>query len=245
MAKIGFKGQLTGSVGPVYYRTLNGSSCIQTKPGRGNVKQTEATRQSASDFGRASSMAKAIRESLFPVLQHHSDTAFYRRFAAKVNAATQDGNPQPKGSRSLIDGNLALLSHIDCNTASPFSEYCKGSPELSLSDSNVLTIALPELQVIESITPYTDATDAELAFLVTVINPQTNTQSHAELFKFAIPLSNATIPARQWTTASLPENQLIVVTAAVFYYRRNALVGLIGLNGKEFHPCEVVGVLRG
>lgn len=244
MAKIGFKGQLTGSVGPVYYRTFNGNSYIQTKPGRGNVKQTVATQKSASDFGRASSMAKAIRESLFPVLQHHSDTAFYRRFAAKVNAATQDGNPQPKGSRSLIDGNLALLSHIDCNTASPFSEYCKLSAELSLSDSNVLTISLPELQATESITTYADATDAELAFLVTVINPQDNTQTQAELFKLAIPLTNATISARQWTTASLPENQLIVVAAAVFYYRNNSLAGMIGLNGKGFHPCEVVGVFR-
>lgn len=245
MAKIDIKGQLRGSVGPVTYHTYNGNSYIQSKPGKGNVKQSEATRLSASDFGRASSLAKTIRECLFPIVQHHSDPAFYRRFAAKVNAAAQDGNPQPKGSRSLINGNLAALASIDCNTATPFGDYCGLSPELSLSDSNALTIALPGFWVQEGIAPHADATDAELAFLITAINPETNTESHAELFKLQLPLRNGLIPAHQWTTATLPENRLIVIAAAVFYYRRNNLAGMIGLNGKGFHPCEVVGVLRG
>lgn len=244
MARLDSKGHLKGSVGPVTYHSYNGNVYIQAKPGRGFVKQTTGTKKSASDFGRASSLAKAIRNSLFPILQNHSDTSFYRRFTANINAATQDANPQPKGSRSLIDGNLALLEHIDCNTASPFSTYCTLSPELTLSDSGQLTISLPEFTVLEHIAQIPDATHATLAFLATVINPDTNTQSHAELFKLELPLTDSLIPAQQWTTAVLPQGQLIVVASAVFYYRNNNLAGMVGLNSREFHPCEVSGVLR-
>lgn len=245
MAKLDSKGQLKGSVGPITYHTYNGNVYLQTKPGRGNVIQTDATQNSASDFGRASSIAKAIRTSMFPILQNHSDNAFYRRFTTKINAATQDGNPQPKGSRSLMYGNLSLLGHTDCNTASPFASYCSLAPALSLTDSRQLTIALPEFRVPEHITAPDDATDAVLAFLVTVINPDTNTESHADLFRLELRLTDNLIPAQQWTTAILPEAQLIIVASAVFYYRNNSLAGMVGLNGKEFHPCEVSGVLRG
>lgn len=244
MARLGLKGQIGGSVGPVTYLAYNGTTYIRTKPGKGGVKQSSETKKSASDFGRASSLAKAIRNSLFPILQNHSDTSFYRRFTANVNAATQDGNPQPKGSRSLMEGNLSLLERIDCNTASPFSTYCTPSPELTLSDSGQLTIALPEFTVLEHIAQIPDATHATLAFLATVINPDTNAQSHAELFKLELALTNSLIPAQQWTTAVLPQGQLIVVASAVFYYRNNNLAGMVGLNSREFHPCEVSGVLR-
>lgn len=245
MAKIDIKGHLRGGVGPIAYRTFNGSLIVQSKPGRGNVKQTSNTKKSASDFGRASSLAKAIRHSLYPILQNHSDSAFYRRFTAKVNAATQDGNPQPKGSRNLIDGNLSLLENIDCNTASPYADYCNLSPVLSVSDSRQLTIVLPEFSVLEHIIAPADATHAVLAFLVTVVNSNTSSQSHAELFKLELSLTNSDIPAQQWITQVLPEAQLIVVASAVFYYRNNNLAGMVALNGKEFHPCEVSGVLKG
>lgn len=244
MGKIDTKGNLKGAVGPIYYRLYNGDKIVQTKPGKGGVKQTAATKGSASDFGRASSLAKAIRKSLFPVLQNHSDSAFYRRFTALVNAATQANNPQPKGSRSLIEGNLSLLTSIDCNSASPFSSYCTLIPEASLSAARELTIALPEFNVLEQIVKPEDASHATLAFLVTAINPETNLETHAELFQLDMQLNNNLIAAQQWTTAALSENQLVVVTTALFYYKNNRLAGLVALNGKDFHPCEVSGVMR-
>ena len=245
MAKLSTKGQIKGSVGPVSYHVYNDTVYIQSKPGKGNVKQTVATQKSASDFGRASSIAKAIRNSLFPILQNHSDNEFYRRFTARINTATQDGNPQPKGNRSLIDGNLSLLTAIDCNTASPFDSYCNLTPLISLSSSRQLIITLPEFLVLEHISAPAEATDAVLVFLVTAIHPDTNSESHSQLFKLELPLKDSLIPAQEWTSIILPEGQLILVASAVFYYRNNTLAGMVGLNGKEFHPCEVSRVLRG
>jgi len=244
MAKLTTKGQLKGSVGPVTYAAYNGNVFLRSKPGKGNVKQTTATKKSASDFGRASCLAKAIRLALFPILQNHSDNTFYRRFTAKVNAATQTGNHQPKGSRSLIDGDLKLLENIDCNTGSPFATYCSLAPTLSLSDARQLTVALPEFTLLEHIAKPAGASDAEIVFLITAINPQTNAESHAELFRLALPLNASVIVAQQWTTAVLPEAQLVIVASAVFYYRKNNLAGMVALNGKEWHPCEVSAVLK-
>lgn len=244
MARIDSKGRLKGSIGPVSYRTFNGTNYLQSKPGKGNVKQTSATQQTASDFGRASRMAKSIRQALFPIVHNHSDTAFYRRFTAQVHTATQDGNPQPKGSRSLWHGNLSALTPMDCNAASPFATYCTLVPELAVSIDREVTITLPEFTVTDSIVKQGDATDADLAFLVTCVDAETGAQTHAELFKLEMALASGTIPTQQWTTAVVPENQLIIVASAVFYYRRNAVAGLIGRNSKEFHPCAVIAVMR-
>lgn len=244
MAKLDAKGMITGTAGPVYYRSFNGKTFVQTKPGKGVVKQGAGTKNQASDFGRASSLSKAIRASLFPILQHHADPAFYRRFTAAVNAVTQTGNPNPKGSRHLIDGDLSLLEDIDCNTASPFGSYCLLDLAVSLNGNRQLEIAVPAFNALEQIAQPDDATNAELAFLVTTINPETNTTTHAELFKQDFALKNELIQAQQFSTTALPASQLIVVSAAVFYYRNNNLAGLVQLNGKGFHPCGVVTVLK-
>lgn len=244
MARIDSKGRLTGSIGPVSYRTFNGTTYLQSKPGKGNVQQTLATQQTASDFGRASTMAKSIRQALFPIVHNHSDTTFYRRFTAQVHTATQDGNPQPKGSRSLWHGNLSVLTNMECNAASPFANYCTLAPELTLSIDREVTITLPAFTVAEGIKQQGDATDATLAFLVTCVDAATGAQTHAELFQLDMELANGELPTQQWTTAAVPENQLIIVASAVFYYRRNAVAGLIGRNSKEFHPCAVIAVMR-
>lgn len=217
---------------------------VRSKPGKGNVKQTSATKNSASDFGRASSLAKAIRLALFPILQNHSDNAFYRRLTTKANAATQANNATPKGSRALIDGDLTLLDHIDCNNASPFASHCGLFPTRSISGSRELTIALPEFALLEQIFVPAGATDAELVFLVTAINPVTNTESHAQMFRLELPLKESIIAAQQWTTEALPEAQLVILASAVFYYRKNNLAGMVAMNGKEHHPCEISAVLK-
>ena len=172
--------QITGSIGPVSYHSYNGNVYLQSKPGKGNVKHSAATKNSASDFGRASKLAKAIRLSLFPIMQGHEGNALYRRFTTIINRATQKDNPQPKGSRLLIDGDLSTLAHIDCNTGSPFASSCGLSPRLSLSDSRQLTLALPAFTIANSLFAPSDATDAALTFLVIAIDPETRTESHAD-----------------------------------------------------------------
>jgi hypothetical protein len=248
MARINKKGQIIGSIGPVSFRAYNGKDFMQSKPGKNKMKQTVATKKSASDFGRGSRLAKAIREALFPIVQNLSDSNFYRRLTTKINTATQDGNPQPIGSRTLMEGNLALLNNTDCNLASPFVNYCRLTPTLTLSDARQLTIALPEFSVLDSIAQKEKATHAELVFLVTAtpteIDPDNPIEPKAELFRLAFPLKASLIPAQELTTRVLPGAQLVVVASTLFYYRNNTLAGMIGLNGKEFHPCEVTAVLR-
>ena len=227
---------------PRKYTEFNSNVYLRSKSGKGNVKQT-ATQKSASDFGRASTLVKAIRLALFPILQEHSENAFYRRFTSKVNAATQTGNPQPKGSRYLIDGDLTLLDNIDSNTASPFGNYCSIRPTLQLTDTRQLNLALPEFVLRDHIAKPAGAGHAELVFLITAIKPQTNAESHAELFRLALPLHAVGIATQEWTTAALPEAHVVVAASAVFYYRNNNLAGMVALIGKEWHPCEVRAVL--
>lgn len=241
MAKITPSGHLKGTVGPVSYRNLNGQMIVQSRPG--SVKQSKATKNSGFDFGRASRTSKAIRSALFPLLRDFQDAAFYRRLTGIVTNATLAGNSSPSGKRSLQDGDLSLMVNTDCNTSSPFSKYCLVEADGGLQD-NRLALSLPEIAIGEQLVRLPNASHATLSYLVVAIDPLTLNETHAELFELPLSFADQSTPAVAWLTQQLPENQLLLIASAVFYFRKNKLAGLIGLNHKDCHPCEITAVFR-
>jgi len=241
MAKITSSGHIKGTVGPVSYRNLNGQTIVQSRPGK--VKQSKATKESGFDFGRASRTSKAIRLALFPLLRDFQDAAFYRRLTGLVTQATRAGNSSPSGKRNLRDGDLSLLANTDCNVNSPFAKYCLVEIDGG-RDGERLSLFLPAIEIQEQLVQLPNASHATLAYLVVAMDPETLAETHAELFELPLSFADQSTPETTWLTEPLPDNQLLLVASAVFYYRKNKLAGLIGLNSKDCHPCEITAVLR-
>jgi hypothetical protein len=57
-------GKISGSISNTTYYTVNGISILRSKPGRGGVKQSKATKKSASAFGKASSIIHPLLNEL-------------------------------------------------------------------------------------------------------------------------------------------------------------------------------------
>jgi len=103
---------------------------------------------------------------------------------------------------------------------------------------------LPAIEIQEQLLQLPNASHATLAYLVVAMDPETLAETHAELFELPLSFADQSTPETAWLTEPIPENQLLLVTSAVFYYRKNKLAGLIGLNSKDCHPCEITAVLR-
>src|SRR6476469_200543 len=101
MAKITSKGQLSGIVGNLSFRVLNGQPVVQTKPGKGRVTQSDNTKSSASEFGLASSVAMKIRSALFPIIRGYADRGMHLRFNTIIREAIASNTSLPVGTRTL------------------------------------------------------------------------------------------------------------------------------------------------
>lgn len=240
MATINSKGQLSGTVGSYSFRIVNGKAIVQSKPGKNNMKQTEATKSSASEFGKANSTAKKIRLALVPIIQNLADTKMYNRFAVKVHEAVLGCTSLPKGNRNFAEGDLSLMANFQLNNNSPFQKFASFSPEITLKDLGQVQIALPEIIAKDQIYFTENTTECTVCFLVTALDKTDYTESYSEVFKFSIDNQNSIIASQQWTTPALASDQIIIISRAIFYYQHIQHMGATVLNSKEMHPAEII-----
>lgn len=244
MARLNTKGQLSGGMGPVYYRILNGEPIIQAKPGKG-IRQSDGTKASASNFGIASNLAKHIRLSLFPLLQNMSDSYMYTRFTPRIFKAVSNGRKQSENTPTLIEGDFSGLNSFQFNINSVFNDFCNLKPDFNREDDGKLAITVPAFSSNNTITSIESATHCEICYLVTAFDSQINIVTYQDVFKTTVTLNNSEIiPVVRWTTPPLAAGQLVIVTAAVFYFRYDKLMGFVPLNNKQLHPCEIAAIFK-
>lgn len=123
---------IRGSIGDVSFRKIDkNTTTVQSNPGKGNVKQTENTKKSASLFGRLSSpFAKHIRFNLKNLVNGFADRKMVNRMNSAISTIVNqhleaDGNivfnadsfNRLKGFEfnvnSLLVDSLLLLPQVD------------------------------------------------------------------------------------------------------------------------------------
>lgn len=237
MSKINAKGQLSGVAGPVYFRVLNGKPIAQSMPRK--HKKAAATQANASEFGLASKTSKSIRTMLYPILQDMSDTMMYKRFVAIIHRIIKSNDALPKSQRSLMDGELQLLEGFEFNETSPLGNYCSVLPTIAY-EGQVLTVSFPEFSN-SAIKAPPKATGTTIGIHVSVIDTVAGVELHAEQFRIEVANTNGTTNAIIFTTATIPIGHLVLVTAALFFYRDSSLSGRVTLNSRALHPCVILG----
>ena len=243
MARQNAKGLVIGTVGPVSFRVLEGRQILQSKPGKGNMKQSKATKATAFDFGNASWLSKKIRIALSPLLLGFTDSKMYYRFTAliyrhSVKNITLDSLENPENDAFLQE------NYFECNFNSPFVEYCKLQPLIKLDTDGNVVVSLPEFHTSEKFRFPDSASTAVFCLLATVINPEDGSETWADVLKFSITDLNTVIPAQQWEIPAIAKNQWLVLTAAVLYYKNDRFIGNVGMSSKDFHPCAVIGLWK-
>jgi hypothetical protein len=219
---------------------LNGKQIVQSMPRR--AKQPQAGKNNASDFGTASATAKKIRLGLFPILRGMAAAGMYRRFTSAVHTASLAGNAQPKGRHTLFGGAPGMLGRFQFNEATPMDKWCSLEPQAQLEEQQ-LVISLPAF-VPDTAFRFPDAASgAAWCCLATIFDPVGWDVVSQAMFPLEFGAGDGEIPASQWIVPDVPTGHLAVISAAVFYFRGDALAGNVILNNKTFHPCEVVAAL--
>ena len=241
MSKVNAKGQLSGAVGPVYFRVLNGQGIVQAKPGRGKVKQAQATKRNASDFGVASSTAKKIRLAVGSLLKLQTDPMHYRRLTAKVHEAMLTGNDSPKGSRTLAGGTPKVLEGFQWNDRVNFGKSCLLAPVISLATSNRITVDIANTAVREALAMPRLAAMGELFYVVVVLDTAQWSAQSVDIFKIPVAATATSLPAQQFMTEPIPQGSLVLVIAALQYFSAHSAMGAAPLETKTGFPAEISG----
>lgn len=238
MATLGNKKTFSGMVGNVVFRNVNGRQIVVSRPA--NVKQTNATKKSASEFGNCSRWAKQLRSGLTPFLVGLTDSQMHQRFATAMYNAIKSNTLLPIGQRTPLNTDMDSLNGFEFNTHSPLAAYFKPTVDAQLNADKEAVIALPEVDPNTEMTFPGGCTNAKLlAFVIATDFTDTTTPL---VFHSIIPINkNSALPAQELLhTTPIPEGYFVMAAVKLLYYNPNLLTESNYLNTKDFSPAMVV-----
>ncbi|MEH6656783.1 hypothetical protein [Leeuwenhoekiella marinoflava] len=244
MAHLDPKGNIVGSIGQLVFRNVNGKILVQAKPEKTGKYPSGRSKQSATDFGRASRTTSALVRGLRPFIGTNYDSQWFNRFRKTVYQGMKTNTPLHQGNLDFAQGSPEVLEGLEFNLQTPYPEYVQ-LPGLELRlDAGKLLITLPEFKTGSQLYWPKEASTAELCYWISAYAPSDYQTLHQELFSIPIPHRTATIPASRYTTAELPQDSLTLVTAGILFYTSHTLRSQQTLNSKAFNPAQVLRVFR-
>ena len=141
------KGKVRGKINNVVYRELGDKQVMQIIPAR--VKQTDATKLAAMEFGLASAQARVIR-TVFTTLYEESDGNISGRLNAAVAACLRKSDKEI-GEHDLHDALLDPLKGFSFSTHAPFEKLIAVRPTFGVRPNGQVDFALPSFNVMKDI----------------------------------------------------------------------------------------------
>lgn len=225
-------------VGNVVFRIRDGRQIVQSRPSK--VRQTAATKKSASEFGSCSKWTKQLRNGLAPFLIRLTDSTMHSRFSAAMYNTIKGNTALPIGQRAPWNSTMAPLQGFDFNTHSPFTNYFKPAIVAELNTNKEASISIPAFDPQTDVVFPTGCTTAKLAFYIYATNLQD--PESTLVFHSLLPIDkHTTVPAQNLvTTTPLPQNWFVIASVKLLYYNPNVLTESNYLNTKTFSPAMVV-----
>jgi len=244
MAFLGKDHRITGSLGDLVFRTVNGRTIVQRKPEKHQVKQTKRTQQASSDFGRASTLAKKIRVGIQPFTRGFGDSHSFCRLRTQLQLAARTDNPAPLGEKNLWDGTPALLDGFEYNLHSPYEETCRISIRDVVLDAQRLHFTLDGFHPKQAITWPGGAEKAKVCFWISVHRREDDLPVYKELLPLAITPNNVMLPETRFSSQTLPAGGMLYLWGGILYYEYNSVLDWVCMNHKQLQPFRVLRVLR-
>lgn len=240
MAVIDKKGFIRGSIGNMVYRKVGDTNIIQSKPSR--VRQSAATKESALEFGLASSSAKVLRY-MFAGLSYYADGGMINRLNNTVLNAIRNGKAAPRGQRDLHQGDLSLLAGFQFNRNSPLQDTLSLAPVVSVENDGSVKLSMPAVGK-EDLCWIPDAQTCALRFTVMAVDFKK--QYYRLLGHHEVETQGRPLAELEWTAPERAEKGSIVLVAlsVVFYAPDGIKRDGIVLNDKNFYPAAIVAALH-
>ncbi len=238
MATLGNKKTFSGMVGNVVFKNLNGKQIAQSRPAR--VKQTTATKKSASEFGECSQWARQLRHGLTPFLVGLTDSTMHSRFSAALYNTVKSNTAVPKGERNPVNSDMDALCSFEFNTHSPFALWFRPTLSAALTDSGEVTVAFDTINPEADIMFPNRCDKAKLAVYVYATDFKDNSQRLTFHSLLSIDKRSSISAQTILTTPAIPQGYFVLVAAKLLYYNSNILTENNYLNTKTFSPAMVL-----
>ncbi|MCF6133105.1 hypothetical protein [Flavobacterium wongokense] len=236
MANLHHKQQLQGLIGPLYVRSLNGKSIVQTRAV--NPKQSQGTRASSTNFKYAVAQSKAIRNALRPLLLVGTDPYASQRLTGALHKAFHF----PQGYQehlTLFSADLSELVGFEFNANTRLQDCLPMALPFTITEND--TVQLPEV-AIAPIIPHSipmHYIGAELAILVVGFPAEGGRNVMTEVFGFELQSHGPTNITLE--TQPFPEGTRVIVAAQLLLWDHRTVLGDKNYcNSKQFNPVQVV-----
>lgn len=229
---------IRGIAGDVTFRELNGKQLIQGKTKKAQIDMTPATYDAAYVFGRASTLARYIRDNNHSIIRFY-DSLMISRFTGECNQIVQQATTTQEGVFDYSQDNFNRLNGFEFNSSSPVKNYLFAQPLVTLTEQT-LTVDLPEMQIPKELKFPANAQYCTLAFCVTLYDLNNDQYSRDEIKVVEIELKHptSTHPPQQLVFESAPG--CLCVIALALYYSEKTFAGKAVINNKQLSPAAIL-----
>jgi hypothetical protein len=224
---------LRGSIGNLSFSKLGNKNVVRSKPGKGNVKQTEATKKSASVFGTyISPLSKYVRMSFQALLTGFYDGAMVNRMNSDISIILYQ-SITAQGTFKLEKQSFDRLTGFNFNLVSVLNKSLLIIPETKFTADEIV-VSVPEFLVSKGLRfpPKADGCTIEMQVVQFNLEKGLWMVYPPEI----IALKKGEQSDKQTFRYPLPTGTLCLVGVRTLYYDQYKIV----LNSKAFNPMAIV-----
>lgn len=227
---------IKGTIGPISLTPRGNETIIRSKPGRGGVKQTAATKKSAALFGTViSPFAKLLRQAAAPLHLGFYDGAMVNRMNSAV-ATIFNQHLTDEGNFSLNEESFKRLNGFDFNSQSPLNKSLLITPRVNLAGEE-LSMNLSPFEVSKNLKfPHT-AQNCVIQFQLALFNLDQNKWKLEAPKELSIAKSQKNSEGIS-LSYTIPEGTLVLLVCAIRYFKNNLM-----MDHKSFHPAGIIEAL--
>ena len=128
---------IKGVLGPLTLRELNGEQSLSTRPAKGSVKQTEATKKASDTFGMASALGSHIRHLFSPWIEDLYDPGMVNRLSVDLYQCLLPCRDPDTQSYKFGASSFKYLEGLDFNLVTPLFRYLGFMPVVSYDNGMI------------------------------------------------------------------------------------------------------------
>jgi len=160
---------LSGILGPVMLRRLNGQQIVSSRPDRSRVKQTQRSKMANNTFGSGSKLGKQLRLLFAPWIEGLYDYDMVNRLHSALMKSLVPARDIDSGCYNFDEESFKHLDGLEFNKWSPARARLDGIPSVEIEDGKI-NVRVPGTSVWSRIKYPGKTTHCEVTIAVAHLN---------------------------------------------------------------------------
>jgi hypothetical protein len=228
---------MSGKLKNIVFRKQKNVQIMQTKPGKGMVKQTPETIKKAYLFGRASMLGKFTRWSTGNLIFGFHDGPMINRLTKRFQEILLPYYPVKNETHPFTTDGFARLNGFDFNLNSPLHKSLWAEPVITLS-GHELKVTLPEINIPVELKFPENCDSCVITISTSAFDLENGYESLHPDYREIKVSQEQQILEKQEFSFQLPHGCLCITGIALqYFFKKHSLTMLY--NHKGFNPAQI------